>query len=577
MNPVGRYQIAGEIGRGAMGVVYKALDPAIGRTVAIKTIYLTDLTDSDTRQRVAERLMREAQSAGTLSHPNIVTVYDVLKQDEFAYIVMEFVPGPSLEEMLREGKLPAGNELLLYLRQVAEALDYAHRKGIIHRDVKPANIIISEPASNGERVAKIADFGVAKPVSQDITQSGSLTGTPSYMSPEQIEETAVDGRSDQFSLAVLVYQLLSGEKPFAADTLPALLRSICTEDPAPIEKINPALSPTVGKVMRRALAKKPQDRFPSVSDFVGALSIALAESHFPPARDAASNGGPRHAPPKVAATVLQGYSSTDILRRLREIDGEPEAELKNQDPARAKLALIVVLCFAVAAAIMFIVRMNSGSQIPVQVLDTRSAPAVPPPQDSLSNTTQKSRTRAPRSAREIPERQTFQSRTPQRTSAVNSSSNETHSRGVLVPPVPASVSSPTMADIDLLSEPSGARIVVDDRSDASCNAPCTMSLPTGRHTLTAQLNGYTTARRIFVLPDERSLYVPLTQNTGVLVVTSIPNGSSVIVDGQRYGQTPATLHLSAGVHHIALTNGALRHDETVNIEPDSFQARSIRW
>ncbi len=134
-----------------------------------------------------------------------------------------------------------------------------------------------------------------------------------------------------------------------------------------------------------------------------------------------------------------------------------------------------------------------------------------------------------------------------------------------------------MADIDLLSEPSGARIVVDDRSDASCNAPCTMSLPVGRHTLTAQLNGYTTARRIFVLPDEKSLYVPLTQNTGVLLVTSIPSGSTVIVDGRRYGQTPATLHLSAGVHHIALTNGALHHEETVNIDPESFQARSIKW
>ena len=123
MNPVGRYQIAGEIGHGAMGVVYKALDPAIGRTVAIKTIHLTDLTDFDARQDVEEKLMREAQLAGTLSHPNIVTVYDVLKQDDFAYIVMEFVPGPSLEEILRARRLPQRDELLLYLRQVAEALD----------------------------------------------------------------------------------------------------------------------------------------------------------------------------------------------------------------------------------------------------------------------------------------------------------------------------------------------------------------------------------------------------------------------------------------------------------------------
>ncbi|MBV8865405.1 MAG: serine/threonine protein kinase, partial [Acidobacteriaceae bacterium] len=217
MNPVGRYQIAGEIGRGAMGVVYKALDPAIGRTVAIKTIHLTDATEAE-RQSVGERLLREARSAGTLSHPNIVTVYDVLTQDEFAYIVMEFVPGPSLEEIIRQRQLPARDELLLYLRQVAEALDYAHRKGIIHRDVKPANIIISQPDPGAERppaerLAKITDFGVAKTISHEITQSGSVTGTPSYMSPEQIEGSVVDGRADQFSLGVVVYELLCGRKP----------------------------------------------------------------------------------------------------------------------------------------------------------------------------------------------------------------------------------------------------------------------------------------------------------------------------------------------------------------------------
>jgi serine/threonine protein kinase len=584
VNPIGRYQIADEIGHGAMGVVYKAFDPAIGRTVAIKTIHLTELTDLDAGQRI-ERLMREAQSAGTLSHPNIVTVYDVLQQDEFAYIVMEFVPGPSLEEILHTQKLPPRDELLLYLRQMAEALDYAHRKGIVHRDVKPANIIISEPASSGERIAKIAGFGVATPVSDEITHSGSLTGAPSYMSPEQIAGDSVDGRSDQFSLAVVVYELLSGVKPFAGETLPALVHSICTDDPTPIEQLNTALSPTVGKVMMRALSKRPEDRFPSVSDFVGALSIALAES---PARDGLNNGIPLDATAMMGAPAgSQDYSSRDILTKLREIDREGEVARDDEAPARAKLALIVFLCFAVAAAIVFIVRMNSGSQIPVQVLDTNSAPAVPPPPETLSKVAPKgSDSSEPKPTKQAPERQAPQQQAQERppeprvtpkASTTSSSVNQLHPRGVLIPPIPASVTSPSMADIDLLSEPSGARIVVDDRPDASCNAPCTMSLPTGRHTLTAQLNGYATARRIFVLPDEHSLYVPLARNTGVLLVTSVPSGSTVIVDGKRYGQTPATLHLSAGVHRIALKNGTLHHEETVNIEPESFQARSIKW
>ena len=376
------------------------------------------------------------------------------------------------------------------------------------------------------------------------------------MSPEQIAETAVDGRSDQFSLAVVVYELLSGYKPFAADTLPGLLNAICTEDPAPIQETNPALSPTVSKVVMRALANWPEDRFPSVSDFIGALSIALAESHSP-LRDAMGNSVALDASAILAApTLSQGFSSGSARPRPREMEPEPEPTSEDPTPARAKLALIVVLCFAVAAAIVFIVRMNSGSQIPVQVLDTRSASATPPPQDSLRETARKSVKPEPKPAQGIPERQPSESQMVQKASTGSSSSNQTHPRGVLIPPVPASIASPSMADIDLLSEPSGARIVVDDRSDASCNAPCTMSLPTGRHTLTAQLSGYTTARRIFVLPDEHSLYVPLAQNTGVLLVTSIPSGSTVIVDGRSYGQTPATLHLSAGVHHIALMNGS---------------------
>ncbi len=430
MNPVGRYQIAGEIGHGAMGVVYKALDPAIGRTVAIKTIHLTDLTDADARLRVGERLMREAQSAGTLSHPNIVTVYDVLKQDEFAYIVMEFVPGPSLEEMLRERKLPTRDELLLYLRQVADALDYAHRKGIIHRDVKPANIIISEPAPSGERIAKIADFGVAKPVTQEATQSGSLTGTPSYMSPEQIEETSVDGRSDQFSLAVVVYELLTGQKPFTGDTLPALLHSICTEDPTPIEEINPALSPTVGKVMMRALSKKPQERFPSANDFIGALSIALAESYFSPVGNAAAGAVASSTAAIAGAAGMQGHSPRGGITRPKEIDPEPENTFEDQTPARTKLALIVVLCFAVAAAIMFIVRMNSGSQIPVQVLDTRAAPVQPPPEDNLSKVTRNTGSPAPsKSSHDASERQPSESRTAQRIPTSSSLPNQDEASG----------------------------------------------------------------------------------------------------------------------------------------------------
>ena len=595
MNQVGRYQIAEELGRGAMGVVYKALDPAIGRTVAIKTIHLTDLPDSEARQRFGEQLLREAQSAGTLSHPNIVTIFDVLKQDDFACIVMEYLPGASLAEMLQQGRQPATDELILLLGQVAEALDYANRKGIVHRDIKPANIIISDAGSGSAAVAKITDFGVARALTSEVTQDGGLSGTPSYMSPEQIAGLAIDGRSDQFSVAVVAYQLLSGRKPFEADTLPALLHLISASDPPPINQVNPALSATVEKVMRRALAKNPKERFPSVSDFVGALSIALAES---PARDESSAASPEPmaAEPPVLLTAFSSPSPGLVTRHRR---GSEADDTTDSAPVphriRKRLALIVLLCFIVAAAIMFIVRMNSGPQVPVQVLETQSAPASAPP---------------------VVERSGNGNRATQPSAGGNSAAAQGHtspeaSRTNPSPPPNADVTAPQppastppnaltakqpaarssestgtnedayhgtrVADVDLLSNPPGAKIDVDDRQDAVCNAPCTMALPVGRHTLTAELHGYELARKIFNVPETTSLYITLTQSSGVLVLNSTPSGLTVAVDGKTYGHTPATLHLTAGLHRITVFNGSQQREETVNIEPETFQARSIRW
>src|SRR5258708_6821140 len=238
-----------------MGVVYQAEDPAIGRTIAIKSLRVQDLTDEVERERLRERLFREAQSAGVLYPPGIVTIYDIAEENGMAYIFMEFVNGAPLEKMLLREQTPDGDTLLSILRQTAAALDYAHKKGIIHRDIKPANIMIHEDGT-----AKITDFGVAKIVSQQMTIAGTMMGTPSYMSPEQVQGAVVNGRADQFSLAVIAYEILTGEKPFVAEYLPTLLFKIVREDPLPAERLNPTLGPQVDPVLRKALCKNLADR-----------------------------------------------------------------------------------------------------------------------------------------------------------------------------------------------------------------------------------------------------------------------------------------------------------------------------
>ncbi len=252
MDRIGRYKIVRELGRGAMGVVYHAIDPNIGRPVAIKTIQLGGIRKPDEQERLRERLFREARSAGILSHPGIVTIYDVEQQGEVAYIAMEYVDGPTLDQLLSEPQPLAPNRIFSILAQTAAALDYAHGKGIVHRDIKPANIMIA-----GDGTAKITDFGIAKITASDhFTMTGSIVGTPHYMSPEQVQGQPVDGRSDQFSLAVIAYEMLTGEKPYTGEHLTTVVYKIVAEEPMAPHRINSTLGGAIDNALRKGLAKK---------------------------------------------------------------------------------------------------------------------------------------------------------------------------------------------------------------------------------------------------------------------------------------------------------------------------------
>ncbi len=259
---IGRYEVEKELGAGAMAVVYKAVDPLIGRTVAIKTIKI-DSSAGIEHKELRQRFYREAQSAGNLSHPNIVTIYDIGEEGNVDYIAMEFVEGKSLQEWIAENPIPSVDLTVSIIEQVASGLDYAAAHGIIHRDIKPANILLTS-----DMKAKIADFGIAKLSTAHFTQTGALMGTPSYMSPEQAMGKTLDGRSDIFSLGIIFYEMLTGEKPFSGTNPATIIYKILHEDPVQPHELNITLHPAFDEIIRKMLAKDPGERYQSCSELI---------------------------------------------------------------------------------------------------------------------------------------------------------------------------------------------------------------------------------------------------------------------------------------------------------------------
>ncbi len=269
---LGRYQIVEEIGKGAMGVVYLARDPLIGRLVALKTFRIADPSDQELAE-ARERFIREAQSAGILSHPNIVTIHDVVEaSDEGATIIaMEYVRGTDLKEMLRRDEPLDLSEVSDLIWQVAEALEYAHSKGVVHRDIKPANILIT-----GDGRVKLTDFGIARLNTSNLTHAGQLLGTPNYMAPEQIRGFDVDHRADIFSLGVVLYEMLCRQKPFRGENLTMVTHKIVHEPFTPLADHATELPAEMTQLLERALAKKPEQRYQRVGELARDLK-QLAE------------------------------------------------------------------------------------------------------------------------------------------------------------------------------------------------------------------------------------------------------------------------------------------------------------
>ncbi|HEY1758449.1 MAG TPA: serine/threonine-protein kinase [Bryobacteraceae bacterium] len=624
---IGRYQIIGELGRGAMGIVYRAQDPAIGRTIAIKSIRLNELTEDAERERLRERLFREAQSAGMLSHPGIVTIYDIAEENGMAYIFMEFVNGPPLEKMLLAAQTPDKETLLSIFRQTAAALDYAHKKGIVHRDIKPANIMIHEDGT-----AKITDFGVAKIVSQQMTVAGTMMGTPSYMSPEQIQGGAITGRTDQFSLAVVAYEVLTGEKPFSAEYLPTLLYRIVREEPIPPQRLNTTLGQAVEPVLKKALAKNSADRYETCAEFISALAVACNSTPgwIPLPRGASQNmptGGSEEGLSETVADVSLGRTPGAVL----EAAAAPTAIA----PAAVAPSALAPSTAAPNAVAPSIAAPPEPPPLP--------APKVPAPEpsplgpaiapglgvgDSSLPPVWEPRRRLPDSEPSHAVRKTILAllafaavagvlflayrqygigrvthapETPPVTAAAPASEPEPPPPPEPAPapttepaaskdapietkaeppekpaPSPARLPASTDGVFQLSATPAGATAIFDRDAATKCVTPCTLTLSAGRHTFVVQFAGYRDAQRIIDIPHDTGLIVNLEKMSGMLTVTTNPPGLIIVIDGQEQARrSPATFVLLPGPHTVEIVKGSERHPLSVEIHDGSTIERNI--
>jgi hypothetical protein len=521
---IGRYQILEELGRGGMGRVVKAEDPTIRRRVAIKLIRL-NADSPQGEQEVFERsFLREIRSAGVLHHPGIISIFDAGRQDDLAYIVMELVDGVTLEAMLQATPRPDMGMLLGICRQVAVALDYAHGHGIVHRDIKPANVLIG---LNG--VARIADFGIAK-ASHNSTLSFGKTavagGTPAYMSPEQITGQPLDGRSDQWSLAAMLYNVLTGVGPFFAENIAVLLGQIMSMDPHPPSSVNPGLPFGTDAVMAKAFSKDPARRYASCCELMDALEEVFSS--------------------------LPGEPQPVLEEPMVAQEGQPagtESAPPAEAPAHKRLNGTVIAAaaaglLAIVAGAMFLTHRQSNPQQdaqpftvdPVQVTPAR--PGQSPPAKKETST------QAARVERSVDQAPAARVERP-------------------VDKAPAKIQ-----QVHFVTTPPEAQVIVDSKREASCKSPCSMELTEGAHTVLLQKDGFRTILQNFtVSPSQPEVAIALNELTGSLLVQSDPPGAAIVVIGKpRAEPTPATLTLAPGKYKVTLTKAGfapLDFDATV--------------
>jgi serine/threonine protein kinase len=551
---LGRFEIVDEIGSGGMGLVYKGRDPKINRMVALKVIRPTlGGKLSAEQQQAADRFYVEAQAAGSLSHPNIVTIYDVgeekTAQGALVYIAMEFLEGRGLDWYIANKKLPTFESKVKVVRAMAEGLDYAHKRGVIHRDVKPANIIITS-----ELQPKITDFGLARLSDSSMTMSGTILGTPNYMAPEQVQGKKVDARSDLFSLTVVFYEMLTGEKPFAADSITSVIYKVVNEEPLPPRRVNIDLPPKIDGMIKRGLAKDPAQRYQSGADYIAALDALLADGDDDMAMDAMGD-----------TTLVMNRPIDNGAKK----SGSIKFPMLGGNGKKPPLALVGGVGGALVVILALVFGMGGGED---EKADVAAKPTSTPTQSVKLDADGK------------PD----DGRKPVKVDEVG---------GKVAPPIvkeqptPVPTRTPTPAPkqeapaatdftyLTVTTDAKGADVLIDNKFIGQTplnNAKVTQ----GTHTLTIKKSGYETyTKKIRLTSSKADFPVTLTKgettsakpvsanaNFGTLKVIA-PAGSMIVVDGQSYQKDHLTLdRLSPGSHIVYIqTKGKKPFTETISI------------
>ena len=592
LETVGRYEIIGELGRGAMGVVYKAKDPTIGRTVALKTMRL-DVHGLDAAEMV-RRFQNEARAAGVLSHSNIVTIYDAGQHDGIFYIAMEFIQGTTLHELIAEKHILTTEEVIQYSRQICRGLDYAHSHGIVHRDVKPANIMIT-----GNGTVKIMDFGIAK-AGGSMTSTGQVLGTPNYMAPEQVKGRPLDGRSDLFSFGVILYEMLTGEKPFVGQNVTTIIYKIVNENPIAPRDLDVTVHPGLSAIVVKALAKLPEDRYQSGAELVRDLeNYKNLESITTVSSRKVAEAAPMHATSSSSAAspavVTSALDKTAVLP-LKVAAGNavraPQpavAKAKTPILMRRKIAVaprVTKKMLATAVGLVLLLGSTLGAfayyrtHARMQQIESVVKAAEPQPQ-SPSQTDQPSLSLQPASGTN--------------TATGAKSGNSGIARDTTVKYVRAVATSPAktqkpaispnqvftqQSELRFVSKPDGAKVEVDGWSEPSWVTPFTAShLAAGLHTVVFTKAGFISQTRTVESAAGKSLDVAADLNPAVstIVVTSNPQGANVWLDGRDSGMTtPAQLTVEKGVHRVSVrkagfketfTEGTLAEGQTMSFSP----------